>query len=215
MTAKRNTKGNTRAKHLHHSPLDMNLPGAANYKTLRGVDRRKFITGNLKRCSNYDGPLPIGRGQTISQPYIVAFMTDALELTKGDSCLEIGTGSGYQTAILALRCACVFTIERIEELGTHARKVLDDLHFENISYKIDDGFEGWSEFAPYEAIIVTASPTEIPEKLFDQLAEGGRMIVPVSSGWSESLLKVRKVKGKMVIENLLPVQFVPMLHGTE
>src|SRR5690554_3153125 len=141
---------------------------------LRTVERHRFVLPEYVRYAYNDSPLPIEEGQTISQPYIVAFMTEVLELRKKDKVLEIGTGSGYQAAVLAEICDSVFTIEIFETLGKRARAVFNQLGYNNIYAKIGDGYKGWPEHAPFDAIIVTAAPEEIPEPLKEQLAEGGR-----------------------------------------
>jgi protein-L-isoaspartate(D-aspartate) O-methyltransferase len=158
-----------------------------------------------------DYPLPIEEGQTISQPYIVAFMTEALDLRTTDKVLEIGTGSGYQAAILAEICDSVFTIEIFEKLGKKAKNLFAELGYKNISCKIDDGYKGWPEHAHFDAIIVTCSPTKIPEPLKEQLAEGGRMIIPVGDSPYQNLVLLRKKNGKIKQEKVLPVRFVPMI----
>jgi protein-L-isoaspartate(D-aspartate) O-methyltransferase len=158
-----------------------------------------------------DHPCPIGYGQTISQPYIVAYMTERMELKKGEKVLEIGTGSGYQAAILAEMGVKVYTIEIIKELAEHAKKVLTSEGYKNVRFLRGDGYQGWAEHAPYDAVIVTCAPEKVPQKLVQQLKEGGRMIVPVGT-WSQRLVILRKKKGKVVKENDLAVRFVPMVH---
>ena len=158
-----------------------------------------------------DSPLPIDEGQTISQPYIVAFMTDALDLKKDDKVLEIGTGSGYQAAILAEIVDSVYTIEIFEKLGQKAKKLFNELGYNNIYTKIGDGFKGWPEHAPFDAIIVTCAPSNVPEPLKTQLAGGGRMIIPVGGDAVQKLVLLKKKRGKIRRENVLPVRFVPMI----
>jgi len=177
----------------------------------RIVERHKFVLPEYKRYAYSDTPLPILEGQTISQPYIVAFMTDVLDLSASDKVLEIGTGSGYQAAILAQICDSVFTVEIFETLGLHAKSLFSDLGYENIFCKIGDGYKGWTEHAPFDAIIVTCSPTHIPETLKKQLAEGGRMIIPVGKYPIQNLVLLKKKRGKIKKETVLPVRFVPML----
>lgn len=161
-----------------------------------------------------DHPCSIGYGQTISQPYIVAYMTERMELKKGEKVLEIGTGSGYQAAILAEMGVEVYTIEIIKELAEHAQKVLTAEGYKNIRFLRGDGYQGWAEHAPYDAVIVTCAPDKVPQKLVEQLKEGGRMIVPVGT-WSQRLIILRKKEGKVVKENDLAVRFVPMVHEKE
>jgi protein-L-isoaspartate(D-aspartate) O-methyltransferase len=177
------------------------------------VRRHMYIPSQYRwRCNPYgDHPCPIGYGQTISQPYIVAYMTERMSLKKGEKVLEIGTGSGYQAAILAEMGANVHSIEIVRELAEHARKVLDSHGYKNIKLLRGDGYKGWPKHAPYDAIIVTCAPEKVPQKLVEQLKEGGRMILPVGK-WSQRLIILRKKKGKVKKENDLHVRFVPMVH---
>lgn len=180
-------------------------------EAFRNVERHKFVLPEYIPYAYNDSPLPIEEEQTISQPYIVAFMTDALNLGKTDKVLEIGTGSGYQAAILAELSDSVYTIEIFENLGNKARKLFSELGYKNIWCKVGDGFQGWPEHAPFDAIIVTCAPTKIPEPLQEQLAEGGRMIIPVGSSPVQHLVLLKKRKGKIREERVLPVRFVPMI----
>jgi protein-L-isoaspartate(D-aspartate) O-methyltransferase len=175
------------------------------------VERHKFVLPETISKAYNDYPLPIEEGQTISQPYIVAFMTDALNLKPSDKVLEIGTGSGYQAAILSEICDSVFTIEIFPKLGKKASNLFSELGYKNIYAKIGDGYKGWPEHAPFDAIIVTCSPTKIPESLKEQLAEGGRMIIPVGSFPSQTLVLLEKRKEKIKQQKILPVRFVPMI----
>ena len=177
----------------------------------RTVERHKFVLPEYIQYAYRDSPLPIIENQTISQPYIVAFMTDALDLEKDDKVLEIGTGSGYQAAILAQICDSVCTIEIFEKLGKKSKALFSELGYNNIYCKIGDGYKGWAEHAPFDAIIVTCSPTHVPQPLKDQLAEGGRMIIPVGKYPYQNLVLLRKKKGKIRERKILPVRFVPML----
>jgi protein-L-isoaspartate(D-aspartate) O-methyltransferase len=147
-------------------------------KAMRSVDRKNFVTENMKYESYQDRPLPIGFGQTISQPYIVAFMTEALQLSPGMKVLEIGTGSGYQTAVLAECGVDVYTVENVSKLAVIAKNLLNNLGYSNIHFKEGSGYEGWEEFSPYDRIIVTCAPEDVPEKLLLQLSENGIMIIP-------------------------------------
>ena len=176
------------------------------------VPRHKFVPDMYIEYAYEDTPLPIGDGQTISQPYIVAFMTDELELKPSDKVLEIGTGSGYQAAVLAEICETVYTIEIFESLGLKAKKLLDEMGYNNIKVKIGDGYQGWEEYGPFDAIIVTCSPKEIPQPLKDQLAEGGRMIIPIGKKYTQELVLLRKKNGKIKQHAILPVRFVPMIN---
>ena len=180
-------------------------------KAFRMVPRHLFVLPEYVKYAYTDSPLPINAGQTISQPYIVAFMTDVLDLKRSDRVLEVGTGSGYQAAILSQLCDSVYTIELFEELSLQAQKVFMDLAYDNIFCKVSDGYKGWFQKAPFDAIIVTCSPTHIPDALKDQLAEGGRMIIPVGEGRVQQLVLLHKRKGKLKEKNVLPVRFVPML----
>lgn len=177
----------------------------------RAVERHKFVLPEYLPFAYSDTPLPILEGQTISQPFIVAFMTDALDLKSSDKVLEIGTGSGYQAAILAQICDSVFTVEIFEILGQNATSLFSTLGYKNIFCKIGDGYKGWAEHAPFDAIIVTCSPTHVPEPLKNQLAEGGSMIIPVGKDPIQNLVVLKKKKGKIREESVLPVRFVPML----
>ena len=173
------------------------------------VKRHLFVPDNVKRDAYADSPLAIGQGQTISQPYIVAFMTEALELSPGDKVLEVGTGSGYQAAVLAEIAREVYTIEIVKPLGERAESLFKKLNYKNILVKIGDGYQGWSEHAPFDAIIITAAPPIIPETLLKQLKNGGRMIQPLGER-SQELVLLTKTKTGAERKALLPVIFVPM-----
>ncbi|MCK3683796.1 protein-L-isoaspartate(D-aspartate) O-methyltransferase [Maribellus sp. YY47] len=177
----------------------------------RIVPRHEFVLPEYLRYAYTDQPLPIDEGQTISQPFIVAYMTDALQLKKSDRVLEVGTGSGYQAAILAQLCDSVFTVEIFESLETKASKIFKELKYHNIVCKVGDGYLGWKEKAPFDAIIVTCAPSHIPKPLQDQLADGGRMIIPVGEGQVQHLILMQKQNGKKGQKSVLPVRFVPML----
>ncbi len=177
---------------------------------MRKVERHKLVPEDMKKYAYDDGPLPIGMNQTISQPYIVAFMTEAIRPRPGMKVLEIGTGSGYQAAVLAEIVDEVYTVETVDTLAERARGKLDEMGYSNIHYRIGDGFHGWEKHAPYDAILVTASPEKIPPKLLEQLKEGGRLVIPVGDTSSQVLRLVEKKKnGKLKTTNLLPVRFVP------
>jgi len=180
-------------------------------KAMLKVSRHLFVDEALRDQAYGDFPLPIGEGQTISQPYIVALMTEALELKGNERVLEIGTGSGYQTAILAELALWVYTIERFPTLLERAKKVLNELGYKNISFKLDDGTLGWKEAAPFDAIIVTAASPDIPPPLVEQLAEGGRIVIPVGDEFSQTLIKGVKRGGKLHTKALEPVRFVKLV----
>jgi len=180
---------------------------------MRSVPRHLFLPENMIGYAYDDSPMPIGWGQTISQPYIVAYMTELLEPAPGKKVLEIGAGSGYQAAVLAHLGCDVYSIECVEKLAAGAAKVLADLGYNNVKIRHGNGYMGWPEEAPFDAVIVTAAPEVIPEKLIEQLAEGGMMIVPVGEVHSvQSLMRITKKDGRAVQENLLPVRFVPMVR---
>jgi protein-L-isoaspartate(D-aspartate) O-methyltransferase len=175
------------------------------------VPRHEFVPASLRPYAYADGPLPIGHGQTISQPFIVAYMTQALELSKEDTVLEIGTGSGYQAAILGKLTKEVYTIEIVPPLAESARAVLSKLGFENVHVRQGDGYLGWPEKAPFDAIIVTCAPDHVPEPLISQLKEGGRLVIPVgATGGIQQLVLLRKRNGQISKEKMLDVRFVPM-----
>jgi protein-L-isoaspartate(D-aspartate) O-methyltransferase len=173
------------------------------------VARHLFVPKDLQTSAYADHPLPIGEGQTISQPYIVALMTELLELKGEEKVLEVGTGSGYQAAILAELAKEVYTIEIIESLANVAKKTLFQLGYKNMMVRTGDGYLGWPEVAPFDAIIVTAAPGHIPQPLLDQLREGGRMVVPVGTH-SQVLKKIVKRSGRIETTDITPVIFVPM-----
>lgn len=174
------------------------------------VPRHKFVPDKMKLYAYNDEPLAIGEGQTISQPYIVAYMTEALQLQQTDKVLEIGTGSGYQTAILAEIVRDVYTVEVIESLSKRSQEVLAELGYINIQFKVGDGTYGWEEFAPFDAIIVTAAPRVVPPSLQEQLSIGGRLIVPVGDTFQELVLVLRDQEG-FTEKKLLSVRFVPLV----
>ncbi|MCE5330375.1 protein-L-isoaspartate(D-aspartate) O-methyltransferase [bacterium] len=181
-------------------------------KAMQKVPRHLFVDENYYNDAYSDYPLPIGFSQTISQPYIVALMTEELDLKKEDVVLEIGTGSGYQTAILAEIAKEVFTVEKINGLFKRAESILMNLNYKNIFFKNSDGYNGWVEKAPFDKIIVTAAPEDIPESLLDQLKDSGIMIIPLGTcGLSQSLFKVKKAGKKILKEEICGVSFVPLV----
>ena len=175
------------------------------------VPRHEFVPQTVRSLAYADGPLPIGQGQTISQPFIVAFMTEVLALNKDDIVLEVGTGSGYQAAILGKIAKEVYSIEIVPALAESAQKLLEKLRFENVHVRQGDGYLGWPEKAPFDAIIVTCAPDHVPEPLVNQLKEGGRLVIPIGEqGGVQQLVLLRKKEGKILQENKLDVRFVPM-----
>ncbi len=181
---------------------------------MKRVPRHCFVPEYLTSHAYEDSALGIGYEQTISQPYIVAFMTEAAGLCPQDKVLEIGTGSGYQAAILACICKTVFTIELIAPLMERAVKVFRRLHYDNIHTKIENGYKGWPEEAPFDCIIITAAPQQMPKSLIEQLKPNGKMIVPVGSLVHQMLLKIIKTPEGYIERQLLPVRFVPMVNTT-
>lgn len=188
--------------------------GITNENTLdalRSVERHKMVPEGYVRYAYEDTPLPIGNGQTISQPFIVAYMTQAIDPKPGMKVLEIGTGSGYQAAVLAEIVDEVYTIETVEPLAEQAREKLGEMGYENIHFRVGDGYHGWEEHAPFDAIIVTAAPESIPPRLVEQLKTGGKMVIPVGKTSDSQLLQLveKQKNGKLKTRNLLPVRFVP------
>lgn len=180
-------------------------------KALSDVPREKFVPQGSLASAFYNGPLPIGHGQTISQPYIVAIMTQLLQLDADDVVLEIGTGSGYQAAILSRLCKQVYSIEYVPELAEMAKLRLQKLGYHNIEAKAGNGYDGWPEHAPFDGIIVTAAATHIPQPLIDQLKPGGRMVIPLGYQYSyqELVLVEKEQDGKIRRKDVLGVAFVP------
>lgn len=175
------------------------------------VERHKFLPQDLRKTSYADFPVPIGEGQTISQPYIAALMTEYLALTKEDKVLEVGTGSGYQTAILAELAREVYSIERFESLAKNAIKTLDELGYANIKIKVGDGTLGWQEAAPFDRIIITAASPAIPLPLAEQLKEGGRIILPLGKNFSQILTLAERKNGKLESREICGCVFVPLI----
>ncbi len=183
-------------------------------KAMRKVARHRFVPASLEDRAYSDGPLPIGEGQTISQPYIVALMTELLGLKSGDKVLEIGTGSGYQAAVLAEIVDHVYTIEIICSLAETAEKRLKEMGYENITVECADGYQGWKEHAPFDGVIVTAAPDHIPQPLVDQLKVGAKLVIPVGDVFQE-LMVITKTETGIKKMNAIPVRFVPMTGEAE
>jgi protein-L-isoaspartate(D-aspartate) O-methyltransferase len=184
-------------------------------RVMRITPRHLFVPPALTTMAYDDYPLPIGKEQTISQPYIVALMTDLLKLKGDEKILEIGTGSGYQAAVLAQLVDSVYTIEIVESLANNAKKRLNNLNYKNVVVKYGDGYKGWPSVAPFDAIIVTAAPERVPQTLIDQLKVGGHIVIPVGDKWQELQLITKIDKYKTKKKTVIPVRFVPMVHPTE
>ena len=178
------------------------------------VPRHEFVPETLRQEAYEDHPLPIGEGQTISQPYIVAAMLEHLALQTIDRVLEIGTGSGYVTALLSLLCAEVYSVERHAQLAALAESTLHRLGYRNVKIRVGDGSQGWPEYAPFDAILVSAATPEMPPALFAQLREGGRMVVPIGPASSQELRLIRKIGGEPAVRVLEGCRFVPLVEGT-
>jgi protein-L-isoaspartate(D-aspartate) O-methyltransferase len=173
------------------------------------VPRHLFVGEDQQHEAYNDHPLPIGEDQTISQPYMVALMTELMRLDGSEKVLEIGTGSGYQTAILAELVKEVYTVEIVERLAITARRILDELGYKNIKFKIGDGYDGWEKYAPYNAIIVTCGPSDVPQPLMDQLAEGGKLVIPIGYGF-QTLAILENINGELQKTESIECRFVPM-----
>jgi protein-L-isoaspartate(D-aspartate) O-methyltransferase len=184
-------------------------------RAMRDTPRHEFIAANQHERAYLDMALPIGNGQTISPPFVVASMTEALDPQANDRVLEIGTGSGYQAAVLSPLVKDVYTIEIVDELSKHATRTLKRLHYDNVHTRSGDGYKGWPEAAPFDKIIVTCSPEKVPQPLVDQLKEGGLMVVPVGERYQQTLYLMRKTKGELKAETLRATLFVPMTGAAE
>jgi protein-L-isoaspartate(D-aspartate) O-methyltransferase len=198
---------------------DISRRGIKDQRVLRvmaTLPRHLFVPEEMRSSAYQDRPLPIGAGQTISQPYIVALMTELLELKGHEKVLEIGTGSGYQTAVLAALAEKVFSVEIIAELSARAEKTLKQLGIKNVKLTVDNGFHGWVEEAPFDAILITAAAADIPPPLWNQLAEGGVLIMPLGKeGRTQQLIRARKIGGRQLIEEHSAVIFVPLTGGAQ
>ncbi len=205
---------NAREQMVHRQIQARGIHDPRVLEALRKVPRHLFVPEDMQPYAYNDTPLPIGFGQTISQPYVVAFMSEALELKPQDRVLEIGTGSGYQAAILGRLARQVYSIEIVEPLSKEASRRLERLGYSNLKLRVGDGYRGWPEAAPFDAIIVTAAPDHIPEPLVEQLREGGRLVLPLGTG-DQTLVRIRRTAKGLKRENLLPVRFVPMVGEAE
>ncbi len=199
---------------IENQIIDRGVSDERVIKAMNDVPRHLFVKESLRDLAYADGPLPIGHNQTISQPYIVAYMTEILQPDTHHIVLEVGTGSGYQAAILSKLVNHVYSIEIIPELGKEAANRLDKLGYDNVTVKIGDGYNGWEEHSPFDRIIVTAAPEQIPKKLVDQLKSGGLMVLPVGkTSFGQDMRVVKKDKtGQVTIQETIPVRFVPMIH---
>ena len=189
------------------------LDNARVLQAMEKIPREQFVPSEFQEFANDDRPLPIGFGQTISQPFIVAYMTSLLNPQPSARILEVGTGSGYQAAILSILCKEVYSIEVIRQLLDRAKIALKAVGCNNVHLRCDDGFIGWPEEAPFDGILLTAAPKEVPEVLLNQLADGGRLIAPIGSQWEQVIYKYTKTGNKIEKEELIPVRFVPMVSG--
>ena len=199
---------------IENQIIDRGVSDERVIKAMNDVPRHLFVKESLRDLAYADGPLPIGHNQTISQPYIVAYMTEILQPDTHHIVLEVGTGSGYQAAILSKLVNHVYSIEIIPELGKEATSRLDKLGYDNVTVKIGDGYNGWEEHSPFDRIIVTAAPEQIPKKLVDQLKSGGLMVLPVGkTSFGQDMRVVKKDKtGQDTTKETIPVRFVPMIH---
>jgi protein-L-isoaspartate(D-aspartate) O-methyltransferase len=206
-----------REKMMKNQIISRGITDPGVLEAMGKIQRHLFVEEALIGEAYNDHPLPVGYKQTISQPYIVALMTEALEVTGKEKTLEIGTGSGYQTAILAELSKTVYTIERIERLLEKSKMLLESLGYTNIFFKAFDGTLGWDEFAPYDAIIVTAGAPKIPQPLMDQMAEGGKLVIPIGNRYGQDLIKVTRTKNAFKEKNLGGCRFVDLIgaHGWE
>ena len=205
----------TRARLVEYEVVAAGVKDARVCDAMRATPRHEFVPAALRRYAYFDIGMPIGEGQTISSPFIVAYMTEQLQPQPTDKVLEIGTGSGYQAAVLSGLVSEVYSIEIVETLGKRAAKTLRRLGYENVKTKIGDGYQGWAEHAPFDKIIVTCSPENVPKPLVEQLKEGGRLVVPLGQRYQQTLYLFKKVKGVLQAEPLQPTFFVPMMGRAE
>ncbi|MFN2166264.1 MAG: protein-L-isoaspartate(D-aspartate) O-methyltransferase [Anaerolineae bacterium] len=196
---------------VEHQLIDWGIHDPRVLEVMGRIPREHFVPASQRDMAYYDGALPIGQGQTISQPFVVAHMTELLELAGDEKVLEIGTGSGYQTAVLSRLAQDVFTMERLDELAQAAKTRLDALDVSNVHYGVGDGSLGWPEHAPYDGILVACAAPQVPPPLVDQLADGGRLVVPIGPRGMQDLILVRKAGDDLTQEKRSPVAFVPMI----
>lgn len=208
----KDTYRSTRKNMVKHQIKERGIVDARVISAMEKVARHKFVPKEMMRLAYYDCPLPIGEGQTISQPYMVALMSECLEIKGDEKVLEVGTGSGYQTAILSLIAGKVYSVEIRPDLAIRARRTLKSLGYVNAEVVVSDGFKGYRKKAPYDRIIVTAAPEEVPEELLKQLKEGGIIVIPVGGGFLQDLLKIKKVNGKYIKESITSCVFVPLVE---
>jgi protein-L-isoaspartate(D-aspartate) O-methyltransferase len=199
-----------RERMLQEQIIGRGIKSSRVIQALRKIPRHLFVDPGLANRAYDDSALPIGQKQTLSQPYMVARMTEALELTGEEKVLEIGTGSGYQTALLAELCFNVFSVEKIRALSRKARELLDRLEYQNIALHVGDGTVGWSEHAPYDGVVVTAAAPELPKPLLDQLSLGGRLVIPIGEEKSQVLVRVRRTESGFEDEQLGECRFVKL-----
>jgi protein-L-isoaspartate(D-aspartate) O-methyltransferase len=209
------TRQTERERMVERQIVARGVKDTAVLRAMRQVPRHLFVPVSYAPQTYWDGPLPIGHGQMISQPYVVAFMAEALRLRGDDRVLEIGTGSGYQTAVLTELARDVFSIEIVKSLAERAAAKLKKLGYTNVQVRAGDGYQGWPEHAPFDAILVSAAADHIPQPLLDQLAVGGRLILPVGQTFSQSLLLIHRTHSGYERTTLLPVAFVPMTGEVE
>jgi len=211
----RHKPGQARQRMLEHDLRGRDIGDADVLEAMAEVPRELFVPPEYQSQAYFDGPLPIGQGQTISQPYIVALMTQRLRLSRACRVLEIGTGSGYQTAVLARLAARVYTVERVPQLAESARKVLAELGVDNVEFHLGDGSCGWAQEAPFDRIIVTAALPEFPPPLIEQLAEAGLIVAPIGLGGVQQLVAGEKYRGKLVERHICSCRFVRLIgaHG--
>lgn len=204
-----------RMRLVDHEVVAAGVKDARVCDAMRATPRHEFVPAALRRYAYFDMAMPIGEGQTISSPFTVAYMTEQLEPRPTDKVLEIGTGSGYQAAVLSPLVSEVYSIEIVESLGKRAAQTLRRLHYDNVKTKVGDGYQGWAEHAPFDKIIVTCSPENVPKPLVEQLKEGGRLVVPLGKRYQQTLYLFKKVNGELQSEPLQPTFFVPMMGRAE